>query len=209
MAASTSSLNRAPSARWTVLLLAPALVAYLFPGAAAAMVYDRSAILGGELWRLITGHWVHFSASHLVYDGLVVGVTGWLIESRGYRYFALLCLLSALTISLAMWVLLPDMAVYGGLSGIAMASTVYLALHGWREGGPERGLWLAILVLCVGKLAMDAMLGHFALVHIEDNRVVPVPLSHLAGATTGLLLYLWSAIHRRVATHRRSVTDGG
>lgn len=195
--AAPASLRSAPTARWTLLLVAPALVAYLLPGAGAAMVYDRSAIFAGELWRLVTGHWVHFSASHLLWDTLVLSVTGWLIESRTYRHFAFLCLLSALAISLAMLISLPGMATYGGLSGIAMASTVYLALHGWREAGPGRGMWLAILLLCAGRLLLDIWLGQFAVVHIDDSQVVPVPISHFIGAATGLLVYLWSITTNR------------
>lgn len=197
MAAPASSLRPAPTARWVLLLLAPALVAYLSPGAGAAMVYDRSAIFAGELWRLITGHWVHFSASHLLWDALVLAVTGWLIEVRAYRHFVLLCLLSALAIGLVMLISLPDMAVYGGLSGIAIASTVYLALHGWRDGGPGRAIWLAILLLCTGRLLLDIWLGQFAVVHIDDSQVVPVPASHLTGAAAGLLVYLWSVTRDR------------
>jgi rhomboid family GlyGly-CTERM serine protease len=193
---------------WALLVVAPAVVAYLFPGVGAAMAYDRPAILAGEPWRLITGHWVHFSASHLVYDGLVVAVTGWLIESRGYRCLALLCLLSALAISAVMWIGLPEMAIYGGLSGVAMATTVYLAVRSWLDAGPGRGLWLAVLALCVGKLVMDASTDHFALVRVEASQVVAVPLSHLTGAGAGMLLILWHTLSGRLAMHRRGVLNG-
>lgn len=196
MAASATQLNARPLARWAVLFLVPALVVYLLPSVGAAMIYDRSAILAGELWRLLTGHWVHFSASHLFYDVAILGVTTWIIEFRGYRYFLALCLLSALAISIVMLVSLPDMAFYGGLSGIAMASTVYLALHGWREAEPWRGICLCILLLSVGKLVLDASIGHFAVVNIEDISIAPVPLSHLTGAVSGVVVYLWSAMNR-------------
>jgi len=198
MAAPASSLRYASAARWVPLLVAPALVAYLLPGMGAAMMYDRSAILAGESWRLVTGHWVHFSASHLLWDALVLAVTGWLIESRAYRHFVLLSLLSALAIGLVMLISLPDMATYGGLSGIAMASTVYLALHGWREAGPGRAMWLAILLLCAGRLLLDTWLVQFSVVRIDDPHVVPVPASHFIGAATGLLVYLWSIAKNRL-----------
>ena len=195
MAAPTSRLSARPSAGWPALVVVFALAVYLLPSVGAALVYDRSAIFTGELWRLVTGHWVHFSASHLFYDATVLGITGWIIESRGYRYFAALCLLSALSISLVMLVLLPDMAYYGGLSGIAMASTVYLALQGLREPSPWRGVSLFVLLLCIGKIIVDATIGHFALVVFEGDLVV-VPLSHLVGAASGFVLYLWSAMNR-------------
>ena len=149
-----------------------------------------------QVWRLVTGHWVHFSASHLFCDAIVIGITAWLAESRGYRYFPALCLFSALSISLVMLVSLPDMAFYGGLSGIAMAGCVYLALHGWREAGPWRGICLGILALSVGKLVLDASIGHFAVIEVEDDLVTPVPLSHLTGAVSGVVMFLWAALTR-------------
>ena len=207
MATSAAQLNTGPSARWAVLILAPALVAYLLPGVAAAMIYDRPAILAGELWRLVTGHWVHFSASHLLCDVVVIGITAWLMESRGYRYFPALCFLSALSISLVMLVSLPDMTYYGGLSGIAMAGVVYLALHGSREVQPWRGVCLGLLLLSVGKLAFDASIGDFAMIDVEDDSVRPVPLSHLTGAVSGVVVYLWSAMNRSRCSPASSNAD--
>lgn len=192
MAAPTSHLSAKPSFGWPALVVVSALVVYLLPGAGAALVYDRSAILTGELWRLVTGHWVHFSTSHLFYDVTVLGITGWVIKIQGYRYFMALCLFSALSISLVMLVFLPDMAFYGGLSGISMASTVYLALKGLREPTPWFWVGIFVLLLCVGKLAFDASIGHFALANFEDDLVVPVPLSHFVGVASGLVVYLWS-----------------
>ena len=73
MAAPTSRLSAKPSAGWPAFVVVTALAVYLLPGVGEALVYDRSAILTGELWRLVTGHWVHFSASHLFYDVTVLG----------------------------------------------------------------------------------------------------------------------------------------
>lgn len=198
MVTSAAHLNAKPFVRWSVLFASAALAAYLLPSLGAVLIYDRSAILGGELWRLATGHWVHFSASHLAYDVAVLGITGWIIESRGYRYFPTLCLLSALLIGLVMLIALADMALYGGLSGVAMASTVYMALHGLREPGPWRGACLAILLLSVGKIAIEAVSGQFMLVDSASNSFVPVPLSHVTGAVSGLAIYFWSRKNRSV-----------
>jgi rhomboid family GlyGly-CTERM serine protease len=195
MVTTTTLLNVKPSVGWPVLVVVSAFVVYVLPGVGTALVYDRSAILSGELWRLVTCHWVHFSVSHLFYDVTVLGITGWIIESRGYRYFAALCLLSALSISFAMLALLPDMAFYGGVSGIAMASTVYLALQCLCKPAPWRWVGLSILFLCVGKLIFEAFIGHFILVPSKDDWVV-VPLSHLVGTFSGLIMYLWSAMNR-------------
>jgi len=178
--------------QWPAALAACAVGTYLSPGLSAILIYDRSAILGGELWRLITGNWVHFSASHLSYDVIVLGVAGWLIESRGYRFFPALCGVTALAIGLAIFAALPDMAQYGGLSGVAMASAVYLALHGLREASPWRWIGVGILAFCLAKLLSDVVGGGLALIEWQDEAVVNVPLSHVVGAAAGLGMYLWS-----------------
>lgn len=185
-------MKQLPFPWWSVSLATCAVAVYLLPNLSAALIYDRSAILSGEFWRLITGHWVHFSASHLICDVIVFGFSGWLIESRGYRHFAVLCVCSALSISLVMLATLPDMARYGGLSGVAMSSIVYLALHGRREARSWRGVCVGILALSIGKLVMDVFAEHLHLVDFEDAAVVTVPTSHLVGAATGFVMYLWS-----------------
>jgi rhomboid family GlyGly-CTERM serine protease len=195
MADSTSHLIGKQAVGWPILVVALALSIYLVPNASKVLVYDRSAILSGELWRLITGHWVHFSYGHLFYDVIVLAITGWIIKHQGYRYLTSLCLLTSVSISLMLFILLPDMARYGGLSGIAMASTVYLSIHCLNKTPPWRRAGLLIILLCIGKLAFDTSASRFALLDFEGE-VVPVYLSHHVGAICGLVVYLWSAINR-------------
>jgi len=64
-----------------VLLLAvlPAILLWLVPTTHSALLYDRTAILRGEWWRLWTGHWVHFSFSHLAWNLAVLLGAGLLV----------------------------------------------------------------------------------------------------------------------------------
>jgi rhomboid family GlyGly-CTERM serine protease len=192
-----------------VLFVLAALAVYLGPGAAAALVYDRQAILGGESWRLITGHWVHFSASHLGVDAALLGLAGLALAARGDRHFALLCVVSALVISAVILAFLPDMAFCGGLSGVVLASLVYLALNMLRAPPTHRVAGALMLLLCAGKLAWDAATGDFALAGFDATSglapagaataataIVPVLMSHAAGAACGVLVYLWPVRRR-------------
>src|SRR5216684_745710 len=92
----------------TMTLLAVILAVAVFPPLRSILVYDRAAILRGEVLRLITGNLVHLSASHLHYDMLALGMAGCLIEYRGYRHFGWLCGFAAVAIGGALFVFQPD-----------------------------------------------------------------------------------------------------
>src|SRR5947208_1629568 len=105
----------------TLIVVSLSAVVYLLP-VGPQLVYDRSAILNGEWWRLVTGHWVHFSSEHFLYDTAAFGIAGWMIESRRQRNFGGLCVLAAFVISAAMLLFNPQLEVCGGLSGLAIAA---------------------------------------------------------------------------------------
>jgi len=180
----------------TALVVAAGIGTYVIPGLASHLVYDRAAILSGEVWRLLTGNWVHFSPSHLFYDLLALGIAGWIIERRGYPYFGLLCVLSALGISTALLAITPEVQSYGGLSGVATGAIIYFALHGLKEPGPWRGICVAALVLTLGKVLLEFMTGRLTFAAVDRLPFVPVPLSHLVGGLTASLIFWWSSARK-------------
>lgn len=176
----------------TLLVVTGGIVTYVVPGLASQLVYDRTAILGGEGWRLITGNWVHFSPSHLLYDLLALGIAGWIIERRGYRNFALLCVLSALGIGTVLLAMRPEAQFYGGLSGVATGAIIYLALHGLREPAPWRWICAGVLLLTVGKVLVESLAGWSLIGATGSVPFVPLPLSHVVGGLSAALLFWWS-----------------
>jgi len=179
-----------PSADVTALGLAAVAVALaLVPGAGSRLEYDRAAIAGGEAWRLLTGHWVHWSGEHLFWDLLAFGVLGVLCERRGRARF-LGCLAGAtLAVSLGLDGLLPGMAHYRGLSGLDSALFVLLAVRLWRERAGAAGAWWAAgaLAAFLGKVGYESLTGAAVFVHAG---VTAVPLAHLAGGAAGLVAAL-------------------
>lgn len=170
-----------------LLFAGPALLAGLAP---AVFLYDRTALLHGEWWRLWTGHWVHFSPSHLAWNLVVlIGAGCWLEQVRP-GLLTRFALLGPPLISLGLLTLAPKMAVYGGLSGLATGVILLLALVQMEERPAERAWWLAVLVLTTGKIAVDAvssapLFSRFA----GDIRVSA--LAHLFGAAAALpMLFL-------------------
>jgi rhomboid family GlyGly-CTERM serine protease len=180
----------------TLLVVAAGIGTYVIPGLASHMVYDRSTILSGEVWRLLTGNWVHFSTRHLLYDLLALGIAGWIIERRGYPYFGLLCVLSALVIGTVLLAIRPEVQSYGGLSGVATAAIIYLALRGVKEPAPWRWICIAALILIVGKVLLESITGRFIITAADSAPFVPLPLSHIVGALTASLIFWWSSVRK-------------
>jgi len=166
------------------LVAAPALALHFSPGAREALVYDRPAILSGEIWRLVTGHWVHFSTGHLLWNAAVLVAAVWIGSRRGYRLIAPLLLVAAAAIGLGLLVLQARLERYGGLSGLAMASTFYVALLGLREPPPWREVCGWVLLVSVAKLGVEVWTGQSPFVRFEDG-IRLAPLSHLIGAAVG------------------------
>lgn len=177
---------------WTLLLLSGGLLAYIIPGMTAHLQYDRTAILAGEWWRVVTGNWVHFSASHLSYDLMALGLVGWMTERSGYPHFGLLVMLSALAIGMTLLAAQPDMQFYGGLSGIATAAIVYYALWGFREGGLWRWMYGTVLVISFGKIILEIVSGKTLLATAGSIPFLPVPISHITGGITACIVWVWA-----------------
>jgi rhomboid family GlyGly-CTERM serine protease len=180
------ALTRIPP--WTTGVLVAAVLVYSLDGAAEALIYDRRAIAAGELWRVLTGHWVHFSPTHLIYDALALAVVGSVLEWRRDPLYPVLLLVAPAAIGVALFALEPNLGRYGGLSGVVFAAAVYLALRGLSRGSRWGAVGGAFLLGLLAKVALEIATG--ATVLAEDTPV-PVPLAHIAGACAGAGL-AWS-----------------
>jgi len=171
---------------WSLITAASATGIWFVPGAFDALVYDRNLILGGQLWRLVTGHWVHFSASHLFWNLVILVPAGIWLERRSASTLRWTLLLSPLAISLALLVFAPSLAQYAGISGVASGVLVALAVHGLRTEPRARLLWLGVLVLFAAKIALETF-GHGPLnPELATRGIASVPLAHLVGAAVGI-----------------------
>jgi rhomboid family GlyGly-CTERM serine protease len=121
-----------------------------------ALRYERS-LLGGEPWRLLTGHFTHLGWTHLALNlaGLaaVWALLGALLRPTAWLAVLLGC---ALGVSCGLYFLDPGLAWYVGLSGV---------LHGMFVGGALAGLGRArlfhalLLVGVVAKVAYEQVAG--------------------------------------------------
>lgn len=175
---------------WLLGLLAAVLVLLWFTGESGRELlrYERAAVLQGQYWRLLTGHFVHGSGQHLLLNAVGLGVIAALFP-REYSVRAWLLILagSLVTIDLGFVLLEPQLEWYVGLSGILHGALAAGAIGWWRH--ESRPLALGLSAVLVGKLAWEQW--HGALPLSGDMPVVVD--AHLYGAIGGALagLVLW------------------
>jgi rhomboid family GlyGly-CTERM serine protease len=187
---------------FTLLMVGGAVVVALFPGCAPWLIYDRPAILSGEVWRMFTGHWVHFSLRHLVCDVAPLGMAGWIMETRGWPRFGWFCALAPWAISAMLLVFAPQMRLCGGLSGLATAVIVLLALCGLSDPAPWRWVCGAALLALAGKTVFELVTGCTVLATLADTAVVVSVPSHIAGAVVAAVIYGVARSRSRALTFR-------
>jgi rhomboid family GlyGly-CTERM serine protease len=199
----------------SLTVAAAALVAAVHPGALGALMYDRAAILSGELWRVLTGHLVHAGGAHLAWDVTALIAVGVLFErALGSRYWMVL-LASALTITSGLMLFDSRLAAYCGLSGVLNGLWVAGALAELRrERSDDRRLarlvYRACLVVLGLKLAVEGLTGTMIFTEPSTLGAIPVPHAHLLGALGGLLFAFLPPIRDRGPRHDRPapVTPG-
>jgi rhomboid family GlyGly-CTERM serine protease len=170
-------------------LALPAFLPALWPGIAARLEYDRAQIAAGELWRAVTGHWMHWSLDHLLWDVGMLVLTAALCWRLGRGRTLAALGASAVAIPAALWFLSPDLERYRGLSGLDAALFVLLAAGLLRRelaAGRRRSVPLlaGLLLGFAGKVAYEAVTG--ATLFVDPGAdFVPVPLAHLVGGVCG------------------------
>ncbi len=180
-----------------------ALALHALPGAAAALALDREAVAAGELWRLLSGHWVHWSTQHLLWDVGTFVALGIPCELRSRNRLAACVLGACLAISAVVWWALPGLSVYAGLSGVDCALFACLGAELWRErrGGRAAPAVAALLALAlVLKVGFEWATGSTLFVAQLGDGIAPVPAAHLAGAGIGLAIPVAAALGARAGT---------
>ncbi len=191
----------------TLLLAVAAGVALISEPVARALIYDRVLIFHGEIWRIWTGHVVHFGTSHFIWNLAVFLPAGWWLErlwpgiTRGY-YLA-----SPLIISAAMLALDPTLGRYAGLSGLATGMLVLLsALQLGRRSEEPAWFWLSVLLLVAIKIGVELFTGAPVFVSgFGDIRTVP--LAHIFGIVSAVGFWFGAKITGNTVPGSRTTPD--
>ena len=166
------------------IVIAATVILLLGEDAALRLRYDRAAIGGGEILRLISGHAVHLELAHYLLNVAGLLVVWYLVgDAFSTRAWAIIIVTSILTMDAGFWFLMPTLAWYVGLSGL---------LHGLLAAGIS-GIWrtrrfeaLVIAVLILAKLVYESLIGPLpGSESVAGGDVVTA--AHLLGAIGGFV----------------------
>lgn len=176
------------SLRVPLLLFAlPAVLVAFATARHGQLALARGAVTEGEVWRLWTGHWVHFSASHLLWNlAVLLPVGGWLERLRP-GLLGRHVLVATPLVSCAILTLEPDLQTYGGLSALATGVVVLLALQQLRSAGASRWFWSGLLALIAAKIGAEVAFGRPGFVGYDSPAVRTAWSAHAAGAIAAVM----------------------
>jgi rhomboid family GlyGly-CTERM serine protease len=152
-----------------------------------ALRYERSCLAAGEIWRAVTGHFVHLGPTHFMLNAFgVVLVAVLVFRVFPLRRWGVITIVVTGAITLGLWLFNPEIEWYVGLSGV---------LHGWfaagivgliRDGSADG--WPLAVVL-IGKLFIEQWYG--TLPGSSELTGGPVVVdAHLYGALAGAVAAL-------------------
>lgn len=138
------------------------------------LALDRQALAMGEVWRLWTGHLVHFSAMHAAADSALLFCVAAIVEREigGWRTAAALLASAPLISTTVLW-LVPDLAVYAGASALSAFLGVVAGSLIWRTAPPLRFALICMGAVTLAKMVCEAQGCLPALSSVPDGvRVV-------------------------------------
>lgn len=182
----------------SLFLTAAALLIHYFHPLRPHLLYTRTALSGGDLWRLVSCHWVHLNTDHLLWSALTFWVLGSFCEIMDRAKYVMTIGISAILIPMAIWIVMPHLAVYGGLSGLDCALySLLIILFIQRDWHNRNWIWILIytlmLVLLPAKIIYEMASGLTIFVNNIHTSMVPVPLSHLVGGVVGVAVGIYRA----------------
>ena len=122
------------------------------------------AVVQGEVWRLVTPIFLHFSIMHVLMNMWVLRDFGGMIESRrGTARLAVLVVVAAVVSDLGQFYL-GRSPLFGGMSGVNFALFGYIWMKTLYQ--PDQGLWLhpntVVFLLAWFVLCMTGYVGPIA-----------------------------------------------
>ena len=143
--------------------------------------FNREQILHGEIWRIITGHFVHLNFEHFFFNAASLIVVSIIFRSKiNITSLLLLSVFFSILISFLVLLLYPNIDWFNGFSGVLHAIFSCLCIQSLTE---DR-MFKIMMAILLSKVTMENInffkLSEFALVEL-----------HLLGVIVGSLLAVY------------------
>ena len=157
--------------------------------------YARIEISEGQVWRLLSGNFVHLGWGHLLLNAAgLLAMAALFAEDRSTRLWGADLFICSIATSLGLYFLNPEIFWCVGLSGALHGLFVVGALV-WVTQGISLGKWLLLGIII--KLSWEQTVGEMPFSGgIVGGSVVTD--AHLWGALSGLASFLLFEVWRRI-----------
>jgi len=165
----------------TLLLLGGSVGLYGVLGAVPVdWIYARDAVSQGEIWRLLSGHWVHSNNQHAFWNLAALLILGSLFEKCLKWHLLTILLVGMMAVGSWVWLMMPTLLYYSGLSGILNSLLAAGLLCVWQR----KPHWLLILTagLALAKIGYEVIYARGLFTHTDW---VAVPQVHAVGFLVG------------------------
>jgi rhomboid family GlyGly-CTERM serine protease len=148
-------------------------------------VWNRSLILQGEVWRLITGNFTHTNLAHLIMNAAALMVFCFIFKDilNPKKLWGLLFFISLIT---GVFLLLSPIQSYVGLSGVLHGLFIWAAIEDIKQ---KRNTGWLLLIGIITKICWEQYFGASASTISLINAKVATE-AHLIGAFSGGTLQL-------------------
>ena len=160
----------------------------------SALAWRNDALLSGEYWRLVTGHFVHYSLAHAALN-LLGAVLVFTLYGRRFSSIGWLSLFAWSIVVIDIGLLLAtDVVWYVGASGVLHAAMAAGILDDLLRR--ERYAW-PIAALGATKLGYELRFGALPWPSVGSGAMPVIYAAHLLGVVAGLTWSSWwRARHR-------------
>jgi rhomboid family GlyGly-CTERM serine protease len=160
-------------------------------------IYHRADMLG-EPWRWWTANWVHVGWRHYMLNMLAFVFIAFVFPHVTARSLGYCLLVFSPLLTIALYVCMPDIYAYAGLSGILHGIYIYIALQSLAIPR-ERKFAMLVLVCIFLKVGWEKLNGFS-----ETAQLIQTPVlleSHQIGLLIGIVAsiaqYLWMLVVKR------------
>lgn len=179
----------------TLIAALAACVIFLVPELTNCLEYTRDSMARGELWRMFTCHWTHWNVEHIFWDVTAFVLLLSACLHANVKHTLMVLWFSLIAIPVCVWLFLPEIVQYRGLSGIDTALFQYIIIHTLktRKPGASRIEVIAVYGLMAGfilKLSYELITGQTVFVKSMGENVTGVPLAHVIGAVAGCIPFM-------------------